>query len=397
MKQLFNYHITPLLLALATPIFIYQIFFKERANNRIEEIIEIKGTQEKISSRHANFNEGDQSEIDLMASITQKGQLTLFGSSEFSDSPFVPYNFFPDSTGKPVIGIGHAYHQHLSILIELLASNDFNEKSEIVIFLSPGWFENGKSTNTSAFIEFARPNFLKKILHDDNIKDKYKKHIADYIYGNKSQFTGSNKTFTDYINMYSPKSESMFGGIDAYAKNKFNLDTIEKIVYLPELKNVSKKKWNGKMEEIAVNLKQDFLKKCTNNDLFVYDDYFKKYLLNEDGSVRSVTLTAPNISGNKELEDFKLLVQYIKERKMKASFVIIPFNPYYYTNTEVFNPMMNEITTTLDKNDIPTLNMYVDNASEYEPGILKDVMHLGDYGWMRVNQFIDSLYYQTNE
>jgi len=38
--------------------------------------------------------------------------------------------------------------------------------------------------------------------------------------------------------------------------------------------------------------------------------------------------------------------------------------------------------------------MYAPTKEAYDPGVLKDVMHLGDYGWMKINYFLDSLYYE---
>lgn len=370
---------------------VYFLFFQQKREVKTNII---HGQQNQIKSRYSNFTKGKEAEVDYIASIKNKGQLTLFGSSEFSDSPFVPYNFFPDSTGRFVLGVGHAHHQHFSVLIELLASNDVNENSEICVFLSPGWFENGEGTNTEAFIEFARPNFLKKILNDPKIDVAYKKYIADYIYQNRSQFTGISQTFSQFINHFSSKKKTFLGGIDAFMHETFNLDTVVIPNYQPELKTARHKKWKGNTEEIAQQLQQEFLQKCKNNPFYVDDAYFNKYLLKKDGSIKTVTLKTPKIEGNKEFEDLKMLVQYINERKMKASFVIIPYNPYYYINTEIFNPLINEITTLLNQNEIPTLNLFVDDTSKYEKGILSDVMHLGDYGWMRVNQFIDSIYYQ---
>ena len=79
---------------------------------------------------------------------------------------------------------------------------------------------------------------------------------------------------------------------------------------------------------------------------------------------------------------------------MKASFIIIPFNPHYYRNTEVFSPLIDSLTSSMKANNFPYLNLYVTDTLSYEPGTLKDIMHIGNYGWMKVNQFIDSIYYK---
>ena len=36
--------------------------------------------------------------------------------------------------------------------------------------------------------------------------------------------------------------------------------------------------------------------------------------------------------------------------------------------------------------------MFVTKKQDYEPGTLNDIMHIGDYGWMRVNEFLVKTY-----
>ena len=88
--------------------------------------------------------------------------------------PYASYNFLPDSLGIPALGIGHAYHQELSILSALLAAGKKVDGSKVCIVLSPGWFYPGGKTIPQAFIEFVRPNFLNSIINDKSIDEKYR-------------------------------------------------------------------------------------------------------------------------------------------------------------------------------------------------------------------------------
>jgi poly-D-alanine transfer protein DltD len=38
--------------------------------------------------------------------------------------------------------------------------------------------------------------------------------------------------------------------------------------------------------------------------------------------------------------------------------------------------------------------MHVNTKEDYEPGVLKDVMHLGSYGWMKINMFLEKQYHE---
>ena len=397
-KRAFMFHVLPIVFSLALIWGIVQI--KPSINQITDYTKTITGVQSKLSGRYSNFDSGDQAEIDLLASIKNKAQLTLFGSSEFSDSPICPYNFFPDSLGMPVLGFGHAYHQHLSIFSELLVANEFLENSKICIFLSPGWFE-AKGTNPEAFIEFIRPNFLKKVLKDNRIEHKYKDAIGHYIYRHYKDFVAISNPMEFMKDEYLMRNSNVFNSINAYLRRrlKSNYDKpffIEPVSYEFDLIEHQKKLWNGNMKAIAGFLQKTFIDSIVTNDIYVNDDYFITYLEEEDGTFGHGTLEEVDIPDNQEFKDFKLLIEFVKSRQVNCSFVIIPLNPYYYSNTDVHIEIMDSIRTVLNNNSIPFLDMYAISKETYEPGILTDVMHLGDYGWMKVNQFLDSIYYGSH-
>ncbi len=400
MKSFFLNHIIPIVLAIS--IVLIGLFFFDKLNStKIQDTnIIIEGEQTKLKGRYGTIlNHGDEGELNFMASMKNKSQLTIFGSSEFCDLNSIPYNFFPDSLGKQCLGIGHAYHQSLPILIELLAAHVFNDSSEVCILISPGWFQHGGGTNSSAFIEFARPNFLDEILNNNDTPLEYKSYIGEYINTNSNNFNGLSKTMEQFITLYKLKETNNISPlIDEFIKEKitpnFSNTKAKNITYIPELTYTESKKWDGNYTNILKTYQDNFISQIHNNKLYVNDDYYKNYLIDDSGEEKFVILNDVNFEINKEFRDFKKLVSYLKSRNMKASFVIIPFNPYYYRNTEIFLPLIDSLTTILDKNNLPCLNMYVTDTNNYEPGTLKDVMHLGDYGWMKVNEFIDSIYYK---
>ena len=94
------------------------------------------------------------------------------------------------------------------------------------------------------------------------------------------------------------------------------------------------------------------------------------------------------------MNDFRMLVKYLKYKNADCSFIFQPLNPYYYPALDSLNKLTDTITNILARNKIPYLNMFVLDRESYEPGTLNDVMHLGDYGWMKINYFLDSLYYE---
>ncbi|MDG1347121.1 MAG: D-alanyl-lipoteichoic acid biosynthesis protein DltD, partial [Crocinitomicaceae bacterium] len=61
-------------------------------------------------------------------------------------------------------------------------------------------------------------------------------------------------------------------------------------------------------------------------------------------------------------------------------------------NLEEMNPIIRSIINELENADFPYLNMFTSRKGDYQPGSLNDVMHLGDYGWLQVNEFIYNTY-----
>lgn len=389
-KTIFLYHVIPLILSLCgTVLFIFSYSSEEKLAIHQGTI---SGKQEKNRGFYANLLNGDQAEIDFIASIKNRDQLTIFGSSEFTNMPYVSYNFLPDTLGKPALGLGHAYHQELSILCELLAAYDHLDSTKICIILSPGWFETN-GTNTEAFIEFVRPNFLTNIALSSTIPTVYKQHIGKYIDANYELINGVSRSMSYLRKIYLQENACSFGNVKLAISDKL-MPPLKLNQYSVEgYQSYESKIWNGNFAQRKKEVQQAFLD-STNNELFVYNHYYKTYLLNEDGSTKFGHVSDINYADNAEFKDFNILLQLLQEKNVQASFVMQPMNPYYYNGLELNVDLVNEVVKRIKNAGYPCLNMYVTSKEEYQPGILKDVMHLGDFGWLTINEFLVSTYYE---
>jgi len=358
----------------------------------------ISGEQVRTKGVYDNLIYGDQAELDFIASLKNKNQLTIFGSSEFTDAPLCSYNFLPDSLGIQSLGIGHAHHQCFSILCELLAASEYVAKSKICIVLSPSWFHT-YGTNTEAFAEFVRPHFIEKIVHEKSIDNKYKIAIGKYIHEHRNEFTGISNGMAFLKDEYCLAEGNWLDFINASLHKKLvsmhqNSFPIQNIIYQPKLKNMERKEWVADKNKTMQGLQQTFLASITTNKLYVNDEYYNLYVKDADGIEAIGEIKEIDFDNNQELEDFKLLVDLLVKKNANCSFVIQPINPYYYQYADRNIPLIDTLTKILDKHNLPYLNMYAPTKEAYDPGVLKDVMHLGDYGWMKINYFLDSLYYE---
>ena len=98
---------------------------------------------------------------------------------------------------------------------------------------------------------------------------------------------------------------------------------------------------------------------------------------------------------NTEWQDFKKLVAMLKQKKVNASFMILPINPFYYTNSKELTPFISKLNREAMSNGFPCLNMWCDDTATFEKAVLNDVMHLSSYGLYKVDQFLVNTYKLT--
>jgi len=385
-KVLFKHALLIGLASALAAVFVYLVgilFSNEGFNNRI-----IKGEREQRSGVMFNFSKGEQSEIDFLASLSDKKTITLMGSSEFADDTISPYYYLPKHMNQPVLAIGHAYHQTLSILCELLAGQKYLNESKVSIIFSPGWIESG-GTNIEAFLEFVRPDFLKMIYHNPNIPLKFKLRIGKFIDENYNLIDSPSMVFRQFRLLYLSNGVPVFSQIcDVYGKKVKNIDFQIRDTFS---RNTKRLELPNDYDAISEKLRLDFVNGIKSNSIYVNDVYYNTHLY-ADKVYREGHTGSVSLENNGEFEDFKLLLEIIEMYNIKASFIFQPFNPYYYKGTEDMGKTMDVVKGILDKKKIPYLDLYANGKKDYVPGTLADVMHFGTYGWTRINQFLMTTY-----
>lgn len=385
--NLFTFHFIPVFLGLLFT-FCVLFYFDQSLTSKSSKIQCIKGKQLMFRGTNANCAENIQQEIELAASLKNQHSITIFGSSELGPLTYSPYFFLPDSLHIPTVAFGHAHHQSFAMFCELLAMQEQLKGTKICILVSPGWFET-EGTNIEAFLEFVRPNFMKAIIKNDRIPLKYKMEIGRYITSNMSLIEEPNNSIEYFNNLYSSKNPAVVKSV----LNKLNSRS-EEVNYSVTVNN---KKQVIPIEYTWENtenrIQKSFISSVKSNKFFISDEYYKTYLLDKNGKYKHGKTDLFDVSTNRELADFKLLVDLLKRYKCNASFVIQPLNPYHYDDLENYDEIIRAVEQEIKANDFPCYSMFVTKKQEYEPGTLTDVMHLGDYGWMKVNEFLVKTYY----
>jgi len=122
--------------------------------------------------------------------------------------------------------------------------------------------------------------------------------------------------------------------------------------------------------------KNRVLKKATNNNWAVNNDYYNKYV---NGDHKTLEIIDDN-NNNQELKDFEMLLKLVHDKKVNASFVILPMNPYCYTNLNELTPLVSVLDKKIKDKNFKCLNLWVDDTTTFEKGFLSDIIHPNEYG-----------------
>ena len=293
------------------------------------------------------------------------GQIVLFGSSELSqyDSSFIPYNFFSESLGIPVYGFGHAGFQARAIETELLASVTQNaiDNGKIVILISPSWFIEGTGTNESLWKKEILTTTMSSRIRENKFANGYFKQNIDFE---------KNDKYTDNLDRLIVKI------IDTYFLWSMSFEK-------PKNEIFTDLKWS----ELKIDAQKIETSKST-NQFGINDEYFDEYIKSLVGTEKFPLKIKgpPRVEDNKEVKDFESLLQILSKFKVRPIFIMLPLNKKAYSNTIELNPTISYLAEKIKKEGYPYLDMW---SQPFEPGVMTDVMHLGEYGLMLINEFID--------
>jgi D-alanine transfer protein len=390
LKQVLLTKVFPILLACLAGLFFYN-----HQNNEV-----IFSDNYPVAYKYENYS-SDYAVHNVVSAINSKNTILLIGSSELGTIP-TELNaradlFFQEyHTGFSLVSLGHAGNQSFSIYTQLMAYKDYIPNSKICIIISPGWFSNSYKNGTSleSFLEFNNRFFLSEVCSNPN--DSLKQYVFNYIANNINDIQNP-LLIHKLMNDYSIQSNSILRKIFQYPIFKYhqfllktNETSLRKKYSLDKLKNIdticvqtAPIKWDS-IKQVSVNLQKA---NSTNNKWYINNEYYTKYTKGQIGHH-----DVSDLSKNQELKDFRMLLYLLNYYKVDASFVIQPLNPYAYDNLSDLKPVLMEIEREIKEYNYPLNNMFVYDTASYQPGILTDVSHLGEYGWFTIDEFLINTY-----
>ena len=120
------------------------------------------------------------------------------------------------------------------------------------------------------------------------------------------------------------------------------------------------------------------------NPYAVRDEFFGKYLRTVPAGGKTAWLPQP-LTGRDELRELDALMALLRGRGVDALFVMQPLHPLVFKDLDRFEPVRREVAALCGRYAMRCMDMY---GAPFEVGTLRDVQHLGELGWLRVNQKI---------
>ena len=364
-------------------------------------------------------------------------ELFVLGSSELN-APVgqnIKRNFPNTEYENGISTIGHAYVQNGLHAMNLGANYRNFKNHDIVLIESIQWF-SGDDINIDGFMSsFSELQFY-EFLNNKKISDANKKYLCDrYLEVEQrrvsyqkpeeiKKLTAGNAILaalgvTDwfaehyllrivtsnydypqthilaklYLNNYG-LGKIVYQLMRPYYAVRFGIlslkDQYETLSYLQsidvgEQRTLFETDWEKQMAQAE----EDGVKACTNNDIYVYDDYYTKYL-KDNWAERKDSSTEWTALKSKEWEDFQFMLRVCEDLEISPYIINVSTNAYYYDYIGVDPEMRQEYYAKLSKTaseyEIPVYNGLTDK--EYEPYVFADVMHLGWKGWIYVTKAI---------
>lgn len=409
MKKILAFLLKPLVVGLI--VFIFYYFFSIHLDKEIDKLYK----KNELYVNHINgLAEKDKGNILIEKSLSKENMLIL-GSSEFSSPvPENLKNLFPNNLYNGDISlVGHAYVQNALHAMNLGANYKYLKNNDIMIVESLQWF-TGEEVNIDGFLSnFSELQFY-QFLNNNKISKKNKNYLCNrYMQIENKNITNLKETkigkYLPYqINYGQIINKQTYVLAKLYSSN----DLIDKLFYqiskpyywlrykVLELKdkyfayNWLKSLNSSSNDEIVeidwdkiyANAKKEGKEAATNNDLYVYDEYYTTYLKDTYNDIKGISSKVKLLESN-EWGDFKFFLSVCDELGIKPYITVMSTNGLYYDYVGITkdkrDKYYDKIETLANTNGFNVLNL---KDFEYTPYFYCDVMHLGWKGWPYVIQ-----------
>lgn len=300
-------------------------------------------------------------------------RLVILGSSELTsnDLRFVPYRYLADELQMPVLAYGHSGFQSLGMQLVLAAlADDLSPASRVVVMLSPGWFDGDGGLGADELKEHANPLLPRLVKQPEGraalarwMRDKGDAGVAWSMVAEQA-YVFRQRLVDLWTPAYAaPAPEREREGPAAAAR------VVDWDLLASQAQEAEQSQMGG-------------------NRYAVRDEFFNKYLRAIPEGGKTAYQPQP-LTGRDELRELTALMALLRQHDVNALFVMQPLHPMVFKDLARFEPIQRDVAALCQRYAMTCMDMY---SAPFEVGMLRDVQHLGELGWLRVNQKIAQVF-----
>ena len=332
--------------------------------------------------------------------VMEGNSIPVFGSSELSaadDVAYPPVLFKNGNADFNMVLMGRGYMQSLHHAVTLGGMADVIPGKKVVLILSPQWFTASHLSSESYAGRFSERMFS-KFLRNPRISYDIKEKVINRMKTLLTADPGQLARLETYEKVYLKRSLNPIAQIEVRAYDSF-MDYRQ--IYLLEKEMESLKKEENDVTVTADQIDFDVLmekaekageKACTNNNLYIYDEYYDKYVRDGEKDEKGSNSENSYLS-SPEYEDLRIFLDVCRETDITPLIVSIPVNGRWYDWTgfpkEDREGYYKNIREICQEYQVELADF---SDKEYEPYFLKDIMHLGWKGWVYLDEAVYEFY-----
>ncbi|HEY9320800.1 D-alanine transfer protein [Achromobacter deleyi] len=312
--------------------------------------------------------------LSTMSQALRTGdRLVILGSSELTsnDLRFVPYRYLADELQMPVLAYGHSGFQSLGMQLVLAAlADDLSPASRVVVMLSPGWFDGDGGLGVDEFKEHANP-LLPRLLKQPEGRAELARWLRDKGDAGVVWSMAAEQAYVfrqRLVDLWAPAYAA-----PAPEREREGPAAAARVV-----------DWDA----LASQAQDAEQSQMGGNRYAVRDEFFNKYLRTIPEGGKTAYQPQP-LTGRDELRELTALMALLHQRGVNALFVMQPLHPMVFKDLARFEPIQQDVARLCQRYAMTCMDMY---GAPFEVGMLRDVQHLGELGWLRVNQKIAEVF-----
>jgi len=273
------------------------------------------------------------------------------------------------------------------------------EMEKVVLILSPQWFEGEEEISSEIFASRFQKNTFNNFIKNNKISYQTKQKVIEELkkleVSDEMELDKIKRYEAAYLN-YNIIDRIYLAISDAVSNTKQKRKLLE---YLSKTqkndikvseKSVKFEDYN--FDELLEQAEKEGMQACTNN-IFEIDDYYYNTYVKENEHNKKNSQVNLNFNKEKEYEYLEMFLDICNQLGIEPLIVNVPVNGRWYdyigVSKEKRDSYYNKIRSIVEKYDAKIADF---SDCEYEKYFLRDIMHLGWKGWVKVDEAIYKYY-----